>query len=160
MHPCRLPLLCRSRLLRQTGFTLIEMLVTVVLVAILASIAYPAYTNYVIRGQLQDAFTNLADYRIKLEQYYQDNKSYSTGTTCGQGNAWASFPITTKYFTLTCSVTSSKQGYTLTATGTSGKLTAYTYTIDDTGAKKTTAYPGHSGAINNCWAIKSASDCY
>ena len=65
------------------GFTLIELMITVAIVAILASIAMPSYQAYVRRGQLADAFKSLADMRVKMEQYYQDNKFY--GTDLGYG---------------------------------------------------------------------------
>jgi type IV pilus assembly protein PilE len=67
------PVLGRAPRAWQRGFTLIEVMIVVAIVAILSSVAYPAYTDYVRRGQLQEAFTNLANYRIQMEQYYQDN---------------------------------------------------------------------------------------
>ena len=65
---------------RVAGFTLIELVVAMAMVAILASIGMPSYQNYARRGQLADAFTSLADMRVKMEQYYQDNKFYGTAT--------------------------------------------------------------------------------
>lgn len=53
-------------------------MVAVAIVAILAGTALPAYTDYVRRGQLPDAFSALADYRVKMEQYYQDRRNYGT----------------------------------------------------------------------------------
>src|SRR5262245_16007440 len=87
------------------GFTLIEMMVAVVLVSILASIAVPSYRSYLRRGQLAEAFSTLADMRVKMEQHYQDNKYYgasSTSTACPTLSSYAAFPITGKYFTISC----------------------------------------------------------
>ena len=60
------------------GFTLIELMVTVAIVAILAAIAYPAYRNYVIRGQLVDATNGLSALRANMERFFQDNRTYAT----------------------------------------------------------------------------------
>lgn len=66
---------------RPAGFTLIELMITVAIVAILAAIAYPSYRNYVLRGQLVDATNNLSALRANMERYYQDNRTYAaTGT--------------------------------------------------------------------------------
>jgi type IV pilus assembly protein PilE len=115
----------------------------------------------VLRGQLQEAFTNLADQRIRLEQYYQDNRSYgpTTGTTCfGAGDS--AITITgSRYFTYSCATTGSGQAYTITATGVTGSSTAgYIYTLTDSGARATTQYAG-STVTTSCWAIKSSTDC-
>ncbi len=51
------------------GFTLVEALITVAIVSILASIALPAYTDYITRSKLVEATTSLSDMRVRLEQY-------------------------------------------------------------------------------------------
>ena len=72
---------------RERGFTIIELMITVVIIAILTGIAYPSYQDYVRRGALTDATTILADARVKMEKYYQDNSSYGPGGgACGVAN--------------------------------------------------------------------------
>ncbi len=67
----------------QRGFTLIELMIIVAIVSILAAVALPAYGDYVRRGQLPEAFAGMSDLRVKMEQYYQDNRNYGTnGGNC------------------------------------------------------------------------------
>ena len=122
---------------RARGFTLIEVMITVAIVAILAAVALPTYADYVRRGLLPEAFTALSDFRVKMEQYYQDNRAYGT-TNCADvasGPTWASATPTltytgAKYFTYACALTAGGQGYILTATGSSGRAVGHVYTID------------------------------
>jgi prepilin-type N-terminal cleavage/methylation domain-containing protein len=76
--PMNTPLPERSRIRRRPsqGFTLIELMITVAIVAILAAIAIPNYRDYVIRGQLVDATQALAAVRANMERYFQDNRTY------------------------------------------------------------------------------------
>lgn len=145
---------------RAAGFTLVEMMVAVVLVAILASIAVPSYQSYLRRGQLADAFTTLADMRVKMEQYYQDNKFYgpdSATATCATLPNYGAFPVATKYFTLSCTAGAApSQTYTLTATGSGGLTTGYDYTVNQVGTKGTTKF-ANGASTAACWLTKAAS---
>ena len=107
------------------GFTLIEVMITVAIVAILAAVALPSYNDYIRRGQLPEAFAGMSDLRVKMEQYYQDNRQYGTsGGNCADvaTPTWAAGTPTLTYsgaqfFAFTCAVTNGGQGYTITATG-------------------------------------------
>lgn len=66
----------RPQPLRQTGFTLIEMMIVVAIAAILASIAWPAYQNQVFRGRRSDAMSALATISQAQERWRSDNVSY------------------------------------------------------------------------------------
>ena len=68
--------------LRPRGFTLIELMVTVAVVAILASIALPSYSAYLQRSRVPAALDGLSSYATRMEQRYQDVGNYATGTAC------------------------------------------------------------------------------
>lgn len=137
------------------GFTLIELMIVVAVMAILSAIAIPAYSDYVIRGKLVDATTQLSDGRIQLEQFFQDNRVYDTST-----GGTPPCPASTKYFTIGCTNTATT--YVLTAASNAGQgLGAagdYTYTIDDTNAKKTTKFAGQTSTAA-CWLMKKGDSC-
>ena len=138
------------------GFTLIELMIVVAIVAILATVAIPSYQDYIRRGQLPEAFTFLSDLRVKLEQYYQDNRAYSTNGTCGNG-VLNFAPPAAKHFTFSCSTSGTYQAYTLTATGSAGQATGHTYTLTNDGSKATTLFKGASSS-KTCWLI-NGSEC-
>jgi type IV pilus assembly protein PilE len=69
-----------------SGFTLIELMIVVAIVGILASIALPSYTSYVLKTRRTDAQRELITYAQALERYYSVNGRYTTtaaGNTCG-----------------------------------------------------------------------------
>ena len=147
--------------MHQKGFTLIELLVVVAIIGLISAIALPIYGSYVARGKLAEASTNLANFRIQMEQYYQDNRVYGTaGGTCGSGTIPA-LP-TGKYFTYGCVVGSTTDSYTATATSNAGvglgNSGDYTYTVDSSNNQKTTKFAGTS--VNYaCWITKSGDSC-
>lgn len=146
----------------QQGFTLIELMITVAIVGILAAVAVPAYKDYVRRGSLAEAFSQLADYRVKMEQYYQDNRNYG-GTACvdaANAPSWKTFvPTGAKGFTYGCALTNTGQGYTLTATGKTGTVSVgHVYTINQSNVQTTTQFKGATVSGKSCWLAKG-SEC-
>lgn len=139
----------------QKGFTLVELMIVVVIVGILAGIGIPAYGDYVLRGKLTEAMTELAGMRVKLEQYYQDNRTYAG--SCAAGTV-APLPSGTKYFTYTCP-TLTASAFTVTATGIEAQGTdGFVYTIDQSNTKQTTDAPTGWGT-GNCWISKKGDTC-
>ncbi|OOG50181.1 pilus assembly protein PilE [Rhodanobacter sp. C01] len=142
------------------GFTLIELMIVVAIVAILLAIALPSYTDYITRGKLTEAQNNLAAYRVSMEQYYQDNRNYG-GATCGVP---APTSTSLKYFAITCAPVgggSTAQAYLATATGDAGTSVAgFTFTIDNSNNQQTTAEPaGWGSGTINCWVIRKGGSC-
>ena len=121
---------------QQHGFTLIELLIVVVILGVLATIALPAYNDYVQRAKLTEAFTALADFRVRMEQFYQDNRRYDGAGLNGCGVAGPN----SKYFTFVCAPgLAPSQTYTITATGIASEgLTNFVYTLNESNVRATT----------------------
>jgi type IV pilus assembly protein PilE len=137
------------------GFTLIEVMIVVAIVAILASVAYPSYQDYVTRGRIPDATSALSAWQVRMEQYFQDNRSYANaGGTCG-----VAIPTNVPNFTLSCPVASAT-AFTLTATGTDpGPMAGFVYNMDENGTRTSTVSSNWGGASYTCWATKKGGGC-
>lgn len=132
-----------------SGFTLIELMIALAVIAILTAVALPSYTSYVQRSRVPAGLDALSAYATRMEQRYQDVGNYGTGTTCASGLPTAS------NFTISCTLTGSGgQGFTATATG-SGPMAGYTYTIDQSGNRATTVHP--KGANSACWTTRGTT---
>jgi type IV pilus assembly protein PilE len=145
------------------GFTLIELMIVVAIVAILAGVALPSYFDYVRRGQLPEAQAALSDFRVKMEQYYQDNRNYGAANCADAGPpSWSAGNGTLNYgaaqfFTYACSLSGGGQGFTITATGSSGRAAGHDYTITHANARGTTQFKS-AVVAKGCWLIKG-SEC-
>lgn len=148
---------------RYAGFTLIELMIAVAIAGILAAVALPAYNDYVRRGKLAEAHSQLADLRVKMEQWFQDNRSYLNGAACG-----AAMPGTAqgvKFFTFTCPGPTATT-YTITATGIATQgLDGISFSITESNVKSTTVTGGSAMASAgyasnaNCWVIRKGGSC-
>lgn len=133
------------------GFTLIEVMIVVAIIAILAAIAVPAYSDYVIRGKLSEATSNLGQLRVRAEQFFQDNRTY-VGMLCAPANA-----ADAKYFQYACSSAPTATTYTLTATGIAAQGTGgFVYNVDQTNAKSSTATATGWPSNPTCWTTSKA----
>ena len=147
--------------------------------AILSVIALPAYTDYVTRGKIPEATSNLADLRVKMEQFYQDNRVYGTpdgANNCGKdagGVVRVPMPSATpppgatrvQYFTFACTVAAAPgplpgQLFTITATGTVS-MAGFVYTINESNVKTSTitGKPGWNGTQPACWITRKGGSC-
>jgi type IV pilus assembly protein PilE len=128
----------------QSGFTLMELIIAMVIFGVLAAIAYPSYVQYVTRGNRADATTFLETQAQILERCYSQTYDYTQctaklGTTSPKG-----------YYSVAASNVS-QSAFTLTATPVSGMPQANdsgcpSFSLDSTGAQTP------SLSTNNCWA--------
>ncbi|WP_287029008.1 type IV pilin protein [Pseudomonas sp. UBA6310] len=149
---------------RESGFTLIELMTTVVVIGILASIAYPSYQQYVLRSNRTEGQALLNEAAAREERYFAQNNTYVSAsgelgklnlpntTTSGTGNnATSSALSSTGKYQLSVGKVNNDGGYTLTATP-QGSQTADTkcgnLTLNAIGTRGVSV----SGAsVNDCW---------
>lgn len=137
---------------KPAGFSLIEVMVVVVVIGILTMVAFPSYNDYIIRGKIAEATSALSDGRVKMEQFFQDNKTY-VGGTC---------PPATESFTYNCSDLTNTT-YTITANGKAGSsVSAFSFSIDQANTRRTIgAKSGWTSATlpQDCWITKKGGAC-
>lgn len=145
---------------RNRGFTLLEVMITVTIVAILAAIAVPAYMDYIRRGKIVDATVRLGDYRAQMEKWFLDNRSYQpvppAGTTCGV----APPPVgANDPFQIDCAANTATT-YTITATGrAAGGMPALVYSVDQANVRGSTGAGGWANSVGACWAVRKDGSC-
>lgn len=138
---------------KQTGFTLIELMIVVAIVGILAAIAYPSYMEHIRKGNRADAEASLMQLSQFMERYYTGTGRYSktAGGTDMPDNPAPPFPTGTPY-TFSITVNSAGTSYTATATPNSPGVMANdkcgNLTLTNTGLKGQT---GQNVTTADCW---------
>ena len=152
-------------MLATQGFTLIELVITMVIVAILASIAIPAYNSYILKSHRTEAKTALLDMASLEERYFTTQNVYSTAATDLGYSGWPAVvgsgyyeiqaadvvvtPATAPTALVPAGVPAS---FTITAVPVPGNMqtqdtTCTSFTISSTGAQ--TATPAANAST--CW---------
>lgn len=150
---------------KNRGFTLIEIMIVVVIIGILASVAIPQYSAYILKGKLAEPRANLSEMRVRMERYFQDNRRYENpedDTECGVSDDDLKKIGDQKFFDYTCVPGGGAwaQSYTLTATGKAKEGTGgFVFTINDKNEKKTTDVPSGWKESDKCWVTGSGGGC-
>jgi len=148
----------KSQKFRQSGFTLMELMIVVAIIAIIAAVSYPSYVQFVVRAKRAAGTSMLMQVADRQQQFFMDNKRYAA-TLTSLGYAGDSIMVGDDGQILAAADEDRVYGLDLTnTTATTFTLTATpqlnqaendplcgNLTLTDAGAK------GHSGSGKKCW---------
>ncbi len=129
----------------QNGFTLIELMITVVIISILASIAYPSYQEFVKRGNRTEGQAFLSEVAARQERYFVQNNEYTDDVD--KLNLKNGSTSETGKYELSIDENDGDGGYTLTAEQQFNDTACGDLTLTATGIRGVTG----SKAAANCW---------
>jgi type IV pilus assembly protein PilE len=143
---------------RQTGVTLIELMVVVIVLAILTAVALPSYTQFIIRAKRSAGKSMLLQVADRQQQFFMDNKQYSASLAAlgfpadtfmiGDDGTFLADGDGDRVYNLSLANTTAMT-YTATATPQLRQAAKDTdcanLTLTHTGVK------GNSAGGNNCW---------
>ena len=113
-----------SKVNTSEGFTLLELMITVAIIAILAAVSIPAYRGYIDAAKMTEAHNNLAAIRLAQEEYFLEKNEYFTGAdynaiNTASGGLWTRTGTNFSYLVSSASVTST---WSAQATGLTGNI--------------------------------------
>ena len=131
------------------GFTLIELMVTVAIVGILASIATATYTSQVQKSRRTDARSALLDLAGREEKLFSTTNAYSAAAT---DLGYAAFPVAvgSGYYNVSAAVGNPPVTYVITATATGMQVndtSCVTLSVNELGVQSSTG----TGTAATCW---------
>lgn len=142
---------------KQAGFSLIELMAVITIMALLATLAVTSYQNSIRKARRADAKTVLMETALFLERNYTETNSYNElpdGSTLGNNelpHAEAPIDGNSKFYDIQFQATPTTHAFTIDAIPKNGQekdTLCATLRIDDMGTKAVTG----SGSVGDCWA--------
>ncbi len=146
------------------GFTLVEMMVVLSIMAILSFFVYPSYSDYVTRAKAVEAFTEIEKIHSKIKQYYLDN---NTLNNCCSDNSF----LESKNFNIEITLgvkalENNVEDFQVVVSSkklSSGGIPELSYKLTNNGGEylyETLYLPNNWVMNNNCWVYNKQGDCY
>ena len=117
---------------RSTGFSLVELLVTIMVIGILAAVAFGSYQSHIRKGRRADAQAFLMDLVQRQQQYFTDSRAYATDVATLNNPVPASL---SSFYTVQVATAATPPTFTITATAVGSQLSDGNLTINNSGAK-------------------------
>ncbi|MGD8567704.1 MAG: type IV pilin protein [Gammaproteobacteria bacterium] len=139
---------------KQGGFTLVELMITVVVISLLAMIAIPAYNDSVQKARRSDAKSTLTSAASRQEQYFLDNKTYTANLTDLGYAASPADSIDGHYTVKVAAATAScpiATCFKLIAVPNDEDEDCQSFTLDSTGSKNIEGSPAPTQTAEQCW---------
>lgn len=129
---------------KQTGFTLIELMIVVAIVAILAAIALPAYQNYTKRARFTEVVNSVSPIKQQVELCFVDQGDKTLCDSAASGAGWTIPTVASTAVGMVASITVTDGNIVAVPVAGSGILATDTFTLNSTAT---------NGALT--WAVAS-----
>ena len=120
---------------KQHGFTLIELMITVAIIGILAAVAYPSYTSYIIKGNRSAAQAQMLDIANRQQQFMLANRAYATKAVLTASGYALPTEVSTKYSYNITVGTGAVPDYLITFTAIDSQASDGDLTLNSEGVK-------------------------
>jgi type IV pilus assembly protein PilE len=134
----------------QRGFSLIELMITLGILAILVAVAIPSYTSYILQSHRTDAMRSLTSLRQALERCYSQSFSYTACPAAPGGTTTSA----NGYYSIAYAPTATTYSIVASATGNQTKDAACASMTVTNAGQQTALNTGGTDSTLTCWGAK------
>jgi type IV pilus assembly protein PilE len=139
---------------RSNGFTLIEVMIVVAIVAILAALAFPSYREQIAKSRRAEASAVLLESSQYMRRFYSANDTFTTTLPASLQQSPRENTVN-PYYTVGVVLSANTTSFTVTAAPVSGRNMADdrcgSYYLNSTGGKFNALSGNSPGTITGCW---------